>query len=736
MYRMLLGTGLLLCGLFQQEAILGAQEPAFISGDVAVRFEQAPGFYHYAALCRTPTEFIAAMPRTRLPRESTEKGVCWYVMGAKMRNDGGKVDGSPMVDGKLVISEHHIRFIPHDPQLADLYVDFKPEETELLHHPGQMFAALGTTKILIGFRFSKVCPTCAPGTPIPDGTNPALVDQEFQMVLDGIKHFDTEYHHVWALSSKVRVEVRAQNQPDGKDVPEAMRLYSDLNRQLAEDCPEPAKACIRSYAVYQACIADHGGAKCGAEPNCSAACPVTVSQVENLKARACVQLDQPGASLIPDWTDVVRRKNGGNLPVQPLPTGVLDVQLTSGSNPPPGLGCSVEAAYLRASNPGVEAAGAAGSARAFAAAKANVAGAMQPNTVPQSKPSAPPAVRQTTAAATKTSAVPTAKPSTVAAAKPSSSPAAKATPAAAEMPNTVSSAKPSPAPSSTVATAKPPAAPAAKPAPVAAEKPSTVASAKPTPAPSSTVATAQPPAAPAAKPAPVSTNSSSTVASAKASTATPNTVAVARPNAAVAARLASASADRSGTTASAKPNPDSVAKPSAVAPEKLGVTPPARTDVPVKPSISESKPSSMTPAAVKPAVSSGKSNAFVEAQTAPSEALTQKPANTLKIASGTAEGMLVKKVPPTYPLEAKVARVQGTVELNVTISKTGAVTAVDVVSGPEVLQSAAADAVRQWQFRPFSLLGEPVEFETTVHVVFGTGGPPARAQAQGHPSPN
>jgi protein TonB len=146
----------------------------------------------------------------------------------------------------------------------------------------------------------------------------------------------------------------------------------------------------------------------------------------------------------------------------------------------------------------------------------------------------------------------------------------------------------------------------------------------------------------------------------------------------------------------------------------------------------------MTLAAVKPAVSSGKSNAFVEAQTAvPSETPAQKPAtNTLKIAPGTAEGMLVKKVPPTYPLEAKVARVQGTVELNVTISKTGAVTAVDVVSGPEVLQSAAVDAVKQWQFKPFSLLGEPVEFETAVHVVFGTGGPPARAQAQGHPSPN
>jgi hypothetical protein len=206
MYRMLLGTGLLLCGLLQEEAILRAQEPAFISGDEAVRFEQAPGFFHYAALCRTATEFSAAMPPARLPRESTESAVCWYVKATKMRNDGGKVDGSAMVDGKLVISAHHVRFVPHDPQLADLYVDFHPEETELMHQLGQPFAALGTTKVLVGFRFSKLCLTCAPGTPIPAGTVPALLDQEFQLVQDGIKHFDAGYRRIYALSSKIRVE--------------------------------------------------------------------------------------------------------------------------------------------------------------------------------------------------------------------------------------------------------------------------------------------------------------------------------------------------------------------------------------------------------------------------------------------------------------------------------------------------------------------------------------------------
>jgi protein TonB len=94
--------------------------------------------------------------------------------------------------------------------------------------------------------------------------------------------------------------------------------------------------------------------------------------------------------------------------------------------------------------------------------------------------------------------------------------------------------------------------------------------------------------------------------------------------------------------------------------------------------------------------------------------------------------MLLKKVPPKYPLEAKVARTTGTVTLNVTITKTGTVSAVEVESGPELLQSAAVDAVKQWEFRPFSLLGEPVEFETTVHVMFGAGAAAPRVQAQGH----
>jgi protein TonB len=92
------------------------------------------------------------------------------------------------------------------------------------------------------------------------------------------------------------------------------------------------------------------------------------------------------------------------------------------------------------------------------------------------------------------------------------------------------------------------------------------------------------------------------------------------------------------------------------------------------------------------------------------------------ISGGVAVGMLLQKTTPTYPPIAKAARVQGTVVLQATISKTGAIENLKVVSGPAMLQQAALDAVRSWRYRPYLLNNEPVEVETTVNVIFTLGG--------------
>ena len=94
----------------------------------------------------------------------------------------------------------------------------------------------------------------------------------------------------------------------------------------------------------------------------------------------------------------------------------------------------------------------------------------------------------------------------------------------------------------------------------------------------------------------------------------------------------------------------------------------------------------------------------------------------VNISAGVAVGMLIQKTPPLYPPIAKAARVSGTVVLQATISKTGSIENLHVVSGPAMLQQAALDAVKSWRYRPYLLNNEPVEVETTVNVIFTLGG--------------
>jgi protein TonB len=94
----------------------------------------------------------------------------------------------------------------------------------------------------------------------------------------------------------------------------------------------------------------------------------------------------------------------------------------------------------------------------------------------------------------------------------------------------------------------------------------------------------------------------------------------------------------------------------------------------------------------------------------------------VNISAGVAVGMLIQKTTPIYPPIAKAARVSGTVVLQATISRTGSIQGLRVVSGPAMLQQAAMDAVKTWRYKPYLLNNEPVEVETTVNVIFTLGG--------------
>jgi periplasmic protein TonB len=88
------------------------------------------------------------------------------------------------------------------------------------------------------------------------------------------------------------------------------------------------------------------------------------------------------------------------------------------------------------------------------------------------------------------------------------------------------------------------------------------------------------------------------------------------------------------------------------------------------------------------------------------------------VSSGVMQGMLIDKVIPTYPAIARATHMSGAVVLQATISRTGTIKNLRVMSGTAMLRQAALDAVKQWRYRPYMLNGQPVEVETTVEVDF------------------
>ncbi len=93
-------------------------------------------------------------------------------------------------------------------------------------------------------------------------------------------------------------------------------------------------------------------------------------------------------------------------------------------------------------------------------------------------------------------------------------------------------------------------------------------------------------------------------------------------------------------------------------------------------------------------------------------------AKKVRISTGVAQGLLIRLVKPQYPALARQARIQGTVVLQAVIGKDGTVQNLRVLSGHPMLTAAAIDAVKQWQYKPFYLNGEPVEVDTQINVNF------------------
>ena len=78
----------------------------------------------------------------------------------------------------------------------------------------------------------------------------------------------------------------------------------------------------------------------------------------------------------------------------------------------------------------------------------------------------------------------------------------------------------------------------------------------------------------------------------------------------------------------------------------------------------------------------------------------------------------IRDVKPIYPPIAQAARRQGVVIIEAVIDAAGNVARASVLRGQPLLDQAALDAVKQWQFEPTHINGVPTPVIMTVTVNF------------------
>jgi|HubBroStandDraft_1064217.scaffolds.fasta_scaffold68882_2 TonB family protein len=97
---------------------------------------------------------------------------------------------------------------------------------------------------------------------------------------------------------------------------------------------------------------------------------------------------------------------------------------------------------------------------------------------------------------------------------------------------------------------------------------------------------------------------------------------------------------------------------------------------------------------------------------------TLSPAHPVKISRRLADSLILKRVSPEYPAEAKSKHVEGDVMLRIIIDQDGDVYSATSISGDPLLTQAAVDAVKKWKYKPYQLAGRAADADTTVIVNF------------------
>ena len=97
---------------------------------------------------------------------------------------------------------------------------------------------------------------------------------------------------------------------------------------------------------------------------------------------------------------------------------------------------------------------------------------------------------------------------------------------------------------------------------------------------------------------------------------------------------------------------------------------------------------------------------------------SKPPTKPMRVGGVISAPQKIRHVAPIYPAIAQASGVQGIVILDAVIGEDGRVRNLRVLRSIHLLDRAAVDAVRQWQFTPPLLNGEPVPVVMTVTVDF------------------
>jgi TonB family protein len=99
--------------------------------------------------------------------------------------------------------------------------------------------------------------------------------------------------------------------------------------------------------------------------------------------------------------------------------------------------------------------------------------------------------------------------------------------------------------------------------------------------------------------------------------------------------------------------------------------------------------------------------------------------NLISVSPGVASTLLLKKLTPIYPAEAKKERIEGDVVLYGTLGTDGKTHFLRVVSAPSASLAASAFwSVSQWEYMPYELNGRKAPVDTTIKITFSLEGSP------------